>query len=57
MRYEDKRERKCPICGKTYIKAFENIYKTRKGTSWEHYCSYTCYNKALRKIEEDKKND
>lgn len=33
-------EKICPKCGKHFIPAVENVFKTRKGD----YCSWTCFN-------------
>ena len=52
--FED-RERKCPVCGKAFLKAPENIYKlTVKGVV-THYCSYTCYRAVQKRQERGKK--
>lgn len=44
-------ERICPVCGKTYFKAPESIYKYRdKANKVKHVCSYTCYVKKLKEL-------
>ena len=47
----------CPVCGKTFIKTSEWIYKHQKsGGSVEFYCRYNCYRSAVKDYEENKKN-
>lgn len=41
--------RECPVCGKSFIKAKECIYKLLIGGKTQYYCSYTCYKKAQEK--------
>ena len=52
--FED-RNRKCPVCGKSFILPPENIYKLTVKGKLQHYCSYTCYRKIQVKQEEGKK--
>lgn len=39
-------QRKCPVCGKDFIRPSENIYKIVKNYKTIDYCSYTCWRKA-----------
>lgn len=49
------RERVCPICGEMFILPPQNVYKlTIKGVIL-HYCSYTCFRKAQKRKERNKK--
>lgn len=51
---------KCPNCGtiKQICMQREYVYKIRDGKTgvYYYYCSYHCWRKALREIEESKKN-
>ena len=48
------RERKCPVCGKVFIVAPENIYKLEIDKKKQDLCSYTCY-RVIQKRQERKK--
>lgn len=42
----------CPICGKIFVPAIENVFKitkyTQKGASKVDVCSYSCFNRAKK---------
>lgn len=44
---------KCPVCGKSFILPYKNVYKQRVGDSMVHLCSWTCLNKFRRGLEAD----
>lgn len=51
-----KSHKECPICGKGFILPPENAYKlTNTRGRAIHYCSYTCFMKAQKKKETDRK--
>lgn len=39
-------ETKCPICGKTFFKYPQHVYKYRDKNKLIHVCSWTCLNKG-----------
>lgn len=46
---------RCPICGKEFIPAPENIYKVIMGARTEHFCSWGCYRIVQKQREAEKK--
>lgn len=55
------KERDCPVCGKHFVPAAQNIYKIRMRTGSKNkdyiskdVCSYTCFRKWQREKEEAK---
>lgn len=48
---------KCPVCGKEFIPATENIYKASIKGRTKHLCSWTCYRKIQRAKEAKKKRE
>ena len=41
--------KKCPVCGKNFIKPQANLYRISVNGRIVDYCSYTCYRKEQKK--------
>lgn len=50
-RYYHSHWRKCPVCGKEFYLAPENVYKLVIKEKKVHFCSWTCYRKAQKALE------
>lgn len=50
MAHELYAESKCALCGKTFLRTGEHVYRREdRGTKW--YCSYTCFRVKAREDE------
>lgn len=49
------RERVCPVCGKEFLVAPENVYRLLIKGNQIDYCSYTCYRVVQKEIESGRK--
>ena len=47
---------KCPVCGKEFNYYHQHVYKRIVNNRTVHYCSYTCFRKSEKEIEEKRKN-
>ena len=44
------REKRCDLCGKSFIPTYEYVYHDKKQGGW--FCSWTCFNHRNDKGEE-----
>lgn len=50
-----KRDKKCPICGKSFRVPVENVFWYREGDRKIDVCGYTCHGKALERGKRKRK--
>lgn len=48
---------KCPVCGKSFIRAPEHIYKAVIDGGVKYLCSWSCFRKVQKENEENLKED